>query len=385
MKFATKAIRAGQSPDPTTGAVIVPIHPSVNYVFKEIDVPSAFEYSRTANPTRMALETCLAALENAAHGMSFSSGMAAADAVLSILKPGDHVVSARQIYGGTWRLFESVYRPRGIDITYVDGDRVENFEQAIRPNTRLAWVESPTNPLLRLVDIAGVASVTHPAGVRLVVDNTFPSPFFQQPLSLGADVVVHSTTKYIGGHSDVLGGAILTNDSELADAFRFYQNAAGAVLGPFDSWLTLRGIKTLPVRMRQHEANALRIAQYLENHTRVERVYYPGLASHPHHELAKRQMTGFGAIVSFEFAEGRRAANDFIKKLGLFLFAESLGGVESLACHPATMSHASLTEEERKEVGIGEGLIRLSVGIEDEEDLIQDLAQALEGRRSIRP
>ncbi|MCL5269705.1 MAG: PLP-dependent aspartate aminotransferase family protein [bacterium] len=377
MQFATKAIRAGQAPEPATGAVIVPIHPSVTYAFKEIGRPAAFEYSRSANPTRTALETCLAALEGAAHGLAFGSGMAAIDAVLSILRPGDHVVAASQIYGGTHRLFETIYRPRGIGITYVDGDEADGFAQALRPTTRLVWVESPTNPLLQLVDIADVAAVTRPRAIPLVVDNTFPSPYFQQPLDLGADVVVHSTTKYIGGHSDVLGGAVLTGDANLHAAFQFYQNAAGAVLGPFDSWLTLRGVKTLAVRMRQHEANARAVAEFLAAHSRVRRTIYPGLASHPRHELARRQRTGYGAIVTFELDGGREAANEFVRRLRLFVFAESLGGVESLACHPATMSHASLTDAQRREAGITEGTIRLSVGIEDEGDLIADLTQAL--------
>jgi cystathionine beta-lyase/cystathionine gamma-synthase len=303
--------------------------------------------------------------------------MAACDCVLSLLRPGDHVVSAAQIYGGTFRLFEAINRPRGIDFTYVEGGDPANFAKALRPNTKLVWVESPTNPLLQLVDIRAVAQVAHAGGAKLVVDNTFASPAFQRPLTLGADVVMHSTTKYLGGHSDVLGGAVITSDEELHAAFAFYQNAVGAVLGPFDSWLTLRGIKTLAVRMRQHAENSQAVAEFLERHPKVRRVVYPGLPSHPQHALAKAQMEGFGAIVTFEIPEGREAANRFFTALKVFTFAESLGGVESLAAHPPTMSHAGLTEEERLKLGITQGSVRLSVGIEDPRDLIADLEQAL--------
>jgi cystathionine beta-lyase/cystathionine gamma-synthase len=378
MRFATKAIRAAQPPDPTTGAVITPIHPSVTYVFREIGVPNAFEYSRSANPTRATLEKCLAELEGAEFGLAFSSGMAAVDAVCSILRPGDHIVSACQIYGGTHRLFETVCKGRGITVSYVEGSDPANFAAALRPETRLAWIETPTNPLLHLVDVEAVSAITRKAGVPLVADNTFPSPFLQQPLSQGADVVLHSTTKYIGGHSDVLGGAVLTSDRALHEAFQFHQNTVGAVLGPFDAWLTLRGVKTLPVRMRQHAANALAVARFLDGHPAVAQVYYPGLESHPGHALARRQMSGFGAMVTFDLRGGREGANRFVKALRLFFFAESLGGVESLACHPATMSHATMPEADRIKLGITEGTIRLSVGIEDIEDLIEDLARALE-------
>ncbi|HPK03464.1 MAG TPA: PLP-dependent aspartate aminotransferase family protein [Candidatus Sumerlaeota bacterium] len=377
MRFATKTIRAGQPPDPVTGAVIVPIHPAVTFQFQEVGVPRAFEYSRTANPTRAALEQCLAQLEGAAHGLAFASGMAACDAVLSILDPGDHVVAAGQIYGGTFRLLQTEYARRGVTVTYVPADDPAAFARAIQPATRLVWTETPTNPLLQLTDIAAVAAAARRHAIPLVVDNTFPSPYFQRPLELGADVVIHSTTKYLGGHSDVLGGAVITNDPELHARFQFHQNNVGAVLGPFDSWLTLRGIKTLVVRMRQHEANARRVAEFLERHPRVQRTIYPGLPSHPQHDLARRQMSGFGAMVSFELDGGRQAANAFVKRLRLFLFAESLGGVESLVCHPVTMSHAALTERERAEAGITEGLLRLSVGIEDGDDLLEDLEHAL--------
>ncbi|MCE5230903.1 cystathionine gamma-synthase [bacterium] len=377
MKFSTRAIHAGQEADPTTGAVVMPIYQTVTYKFKGIDDPMPFEYSRVANPTRSALEECLASLEGATGGLCFASGMAAIDAVVSILKPGDHILSAAQIYGGTFRHFEHICRPRGIEISYVDCTDPENFRRAMTPGTKLVWIESPTNPLLQLTDIAAVAAIAHAGGAKLVIDNTFATPYFQRPLELGADVVVHSMTKYIGGHSDVLGGAVLTNDLKLHGAFKFYQKAAGGVLAPFDSWLALRGLKTLAVRMRQHEANAIAIAQFLKGHPRVRQTLFPGLPEHPQHELAKKQMSGFGAMVSFEIDGGRKEADQFVRRLKVFTFGESLGGVESLAAHPATMSHASMSPEEREKAGITEGMIRLSIGIEDIDDLRHDLDQAL--------
>jgi cystathionine gamma-lyase len=377
MRFATKAIRVGQDPDPATGSIIVPIYQTVNFVFDDIGKPHNFEYSRSANPTRTALEQCLASLEEARFGLTFGSGMAAEDAVLSILRPGDHVVSSENIYGGTFRIFEKVYGPRGVTFTYVDATNPAAFASACNPHTKLIWVETPANPLLQLTDIRVVAAVCKPRDIPLVVDNTFASPYFQQPLTLGADVVVHSTTKYISGHSDVIGGAVLTSDTRLHDAFRFHQNSVGAVPGPFDCWLSLRGLKTLAVRMRQHEQNALAVAQFLSRHPRVSQVIYPGLPNHPQHQLARAQMTGFGAIVSFQLDASRSQVTAFIKKLKLLLFAESLGGVESLVCHPATMSHATMTREQREQVGITDGTIRLSLGIEDADDLIEDLDQAL--------
>lgn len=377
MRFSTKAIRVGQQPDPTTGSIIVPVYQTVNFTFRDVGQPHAYEYSRSANPTRTALEQCLAALEEARFGLAFSSGMAAVDAVLSLLRPGDHVVSAEHIYGGTFRLFEQVYRPRCVSFTYVDGTRPEAFAKAIRPETKLAWIETPANPLLQLVDVRAVAKIAHDRGVNLVADNTFPSPYFQRPLTQGADIVLHSTTKYISGHSDVIGGAVVTSNDRLYEAIKFYQNAAGAVPGAWDCWLSLRGLKTLAVRMRQHEANAKAIAEFLAKHPKVQETIYPGLPSHPQHELAKAQMEGFGAIVTFRLGGGGEQVRRFVKGLKLFLFAESLGGVESLACHPATMSHATLRPEERQRIGITDGTIRLSVGIEDIEDLIEDLDQAL--------
>jgi cystathionine beta-lyase/cystathionine gamma-synthase len=378
MRFSTKAIRVGQQPDPTTGAIVPPVYQAVNFVFDDVGRPHGFEYSRSGNPTRTALEQCLASLEEARHGLAFGSGMAAGDAVLSILRPGDHVVSAQHIYGGTFRLFEQVHRPRGVSFTYVDGTRPDAFAEAIQPATKLVWIETPANPLLQLVDVRAVSKIAHDRGAKVAADNTFPSPYFQRPLTQGADVVVHSTTKYISGHSDVIGGAVVTSDDRLYEAIKSYQNAAGAVPGPWDCWLSLRGLKTLAIRMRQHEANARAIAGFLENHSEVRETIYPGLPSHPQHDLAKAQMDGFGAMVTFRLDGGVERVRRFVKALRVFLFAESLGGVESLVCHPATMSHATLTPQEREQMGITDGTIRLSVGIEDIEDLIEDLDQALQ-------
>ncbi len=377
MRFSTRAIRMGQRPDATTGSIIVPVYQTVNFVFDDVGRPRGYEYSRTANPTRTALEECLASLEEAKFGVAFGSGMAAVDGVLSLLRPGDHVVSVRHVYGGTLRLFEKVYVPRGISFSYVDGTQPEAFGRALRPETRLIWIETPANPLLQLVDVRAVAGIARQHSARLIADNTFASPYFQRPLTQGADVVLHSTTKYISGHSDVIGGAVLTNDEQLNEQFRFYSNAAGAVPGPWDCWLSLRGLKTLAVRMRQHEANARAIADYLSKHPAVQEVVYPGLPSHPQHELAKRQMDGFGAIVAFRLGGGNREVGRFVKALQVFLFAESLGGVESLVCHPATMSHGALSPQQRTAMGITDGTIRLSVGIEDVQDLIDDLDRAL--------
>ena len=378
MNFATKAIRAGQEPDPTTGAVIVPIYQCANFVFKDVGKPNAFEYSRSGNPTRAAYEKCLAALEEGQHGLAFSSGMAAVDAAISILRPGDHVVSSENIYGGTFRLFEGVAVPRGIRFTYVDGTHSEAFEDAIEKNTRLIWIETPANPLLQLVDVQAVAEIARRYNILLAADNTFSSPFFQRPLTQGADMVIHSTTKYISGHSDVIGGALITKESSLHEKYAFYQNAVGAVAGPFDCWLGLRGLKTLAVRMKKHEENAIQIARWLAQHPKVEGVIYPGLETHPQHALAKAQMDGFGAMITFQLKGGLEAVQRFIKGLEVFLFAESLGGVESLVCHPWTMSHGVMSPDEKKKIGITEGTIRLSIGIEDAEDLIKDITCALE-------
>ncbi len=377
MDFATRAIHAGQEPDPTTGATITPIYQTSTYTQQGLGENKGYEYSRTHNPTRTALQECLASLENAKYGLAFGSGMAATSAVLSVLRPGDHVLACDDLYGGTYRIFERVLRPMGIDFEYASARDTSAYAQKIRPETKMIWIETPTNPLLSLVDIAAVARIAREHGARLVVDNTFATPYLQQPLDLGAHVVVHSTTKYINGHSDVVGGAMLTSDEELYEAVKFYENAAGGVPSPFDAWLTLRGVKTLAVRMRQHCENAMRVARFLESHPRVLKVYYPGLASHPDHELAKRQMRDFGGMVSFAFDGTREDVDAFVRNLRLFALAESLGGIESLCCHPVSMTHGSIPAEEREKRGVTDTLLRLSVGIEDVGDLIADLEQAL--------
>lgn len=382
MRFETRAIHEGQPPDPATGAVTVPVFQTSTYEQDAIGKPRGFEYSRTGNPTRQALEQALASLEGGAHGLAFASGLAATAAVLQLLRPGDRVVAGDDLYGGTYRLLEQVYRPWGLEVEYVDAGSAEAVAAAARPGTRLVWVETPTNPLLKLVDIAAVAAVAREAGALLAVDNTFASPYFQRPLELGADLVVHSSTKYLGGHSDVIGGAAITNRPETHRALAFVQNAAGAVPGPWDCWLILRGLKTLAVRMRAHERNAQRLARALEVHPAVARVFYPGLPSHPQHALAARQMSGFGGMVSLELKGGFAAVERFVERLKLFTLAESLGGVESLVCYPPRMTHAALPPEERARRGIRDSLVRLSVGIEDGDDLEEDVRAAL--RRSSR-
>ena len=377
MKFATRAIHAGQEPDPATGATVVPIYQTSTFTQEWIGNNKGYEYSRSGNPTRTALEECLAALEEGEYASAFASGLAAATAVLSALRPGDHVVAAEDLYGGTYRLFEQIVARQDIQFTYVDGRVPSAFEAAIRPTTRMIWVETPSNPLLRLVDIAVVAELAHAAESLLVVDNTFATPYLQQPLRLGADAVVHSTTKYLSGHSDVVGGAVVTSDAQLAEWVRFYQNAAGAVPGPFDCWLTLRGIKTLAVRMGQHEENARKVARFLQNQPVVREVAYPGLRSHPQHDLALTQMRGYGGMLTFQLEGGREAADRFFRALRVFSYAESLGAVESLACYPCAMTHGSIPGEDRERRGIDEGTIRLSVGIEDSGDLIADLKAGL--------
>ena len=376
--FATRAIHVGQEPDPATGAVSVPIYQTSTYAQSEVGVHKGYDYSRTANPTRAALESCLASLDSGRFGLAFASGMAAEDTVLHLLEAGSHVIASDDVYGGTFRLFHRVLERVGLRFTFVDATRTQNVTGAIEAETRLIWLESPTNPLMKLIDIAAVASVAHERGIRVAVDNTFASPYCQRPLELGADLVHYSTTKYLGGHSDVVGGALVTSDAELYEQLKFLQNAVGGVPGPFDSWLVLRGMKTLAVRMRQHSANALQMACFLEQHPSVKRVYYPGLPSHPQHALAKRQMVGgFGGMLSFEVHGGVEAARVVSRRTRLFTLAESLGGVESLIELPALMTHASLPADRRAEVGIDDGLIRLSVGIEDGDDLVADLRQAL--------
>jgi len=376
--FATRAIHVGQDPDPATGAVIVPIYQTSTYAQSEVGVHKGFDYSRTANPTRSALEACLASLDNGRFGLAFASGMAAEDTLLHLFESGDHVIACDDVYGGTFRLFRRVLERAGLRFSFVDATSIDNVETALEERTRLIWIESPTNPLLKLIDIAEIAHLAHARGIRVAVDNTFASPYCQRPLELGADLVHYSTTKYLGGHSDVVGGALVTSDEGLYERLKFLQNAVGSVPGPFDSWLVLRGLKTLAVRMRQHTANALQVACFLEQHRLVKRVYYPGLASHPQHELAGRQMVGgSGGMLSFEVQGGVEAAREVARKTRLFTLAESLGGVESLIELPALMTHASLPAERRAEIGIDDGLIRLSVGIEEPEDLVADLAQAL--------
>jgi cystathionine gamma-synthase len=375
--FSTNAIHAGQQPDPTTGAVITPIHPSSTFVQDGVGGLRAggYEYSRSANPTRTALQECLAALEGGRHGIAFGSGMGATDVLLRVLlRPGDHVVIPHDAYGGTYRIVDKVLAPWGVQYTPVDLGDIDALRAALRPNTRLLWCETPTNPLLGIADIAAVADVARTAGARLAVDNTFASPYLQTPLALGADVVLHSTTKYVGGHSDVVGGALVTSDDELAEQLRFTQNATGSVPSPFDAWLTLRGAKTLAVRMERHSDNAERIAELLAGHPGVERVLFPGLPEHPGHEVAAKQMRRFGGMVSFTVAGGPEAALRVCAGTRLFTLAESLGGVESLIEYPATMTHLSVAGSALQ---VPDNLIRLSVGIEDVEDLVEDLRTAL--------
>ncbi len=376
MKFATRAIHVGQEPDTATGATIVPIYQTSTYTQDGIEQHKGYEYSRTGNPTRAALESCIASLEGGKHGLAFASGMAATAAVMNLLDPGDHVVCADDVYGGTYRLFELVLKRYGLSYTWIDMRDPARIREALRPNTRMIWIETPTNPLLNLIDIAAAADVGGSRNIITVVDNTFAGPSLQQPLDLGADIVVHSTTKYLGGHSDVIGGAFVTNDEKVFETVKFHQNAVGGVPGPFDSWLVLRGLKTLSLRMKQHCVNAMKVARFLEGHDAVEKLYYPGLETHPQHELAKRQMSDFGGMVSFVIKGGEAAARGMAVQTRLFALAESLGGVESLIGHPATMTHASIPAEEREARGITGGLLRLSVGIEDGDDLVADLESA---------
>jgi cystathionine gamma-synthase len=375
--FSTNAIHAGQEPDPHTGAVITPIHASSTFAQDGVGgLRAGYEYSRSANPTRTALQECLAALEGGRHAVAFGSGMGASDVLLRVLlKPGDHLVIPNDAYGGTFRLVDKVLTQWGVEYTPVDLADVDALRAAVRPTTRAVWCETPTNPLLGIADIAAVADVARTAGARLVVDNTFASPYLQQPLALGADVVLHSTTKYVGGHSDVVGGALVTSDDALAEALRFTQNSVGSVPGPFDAWLTLRGAKTLAVRMERHSDNAERIAELLTGHPAVGRVFYPGLPEHPGHEVAAKQMRRFGGMVSFTVAGGREAALRVCAATEIFTLAESLGGVESLIEHPAAMTHASVAGSALE---VPDDLVRLSVGIEDVEDLADDLRHALE-------
>jgi cystathionine beta-lyase/cystathionine gamma-synthase len=377
LRFDTRAIHIGQEPEAITGAVTVPIYQTTTYAQSAPGVHKGYDYSRTDNPTRTALQAALASLEEAKYGLAFSSGMGAATTAMLLFKEGDHIISSRDVYGGTYRLFKRVLENFGLTFSFVETSNLKTLERAVTKPTRLLWIESPTNPLLRITDIRAAAKIAHANGAFCLVDNTFASPYFQRPLSLGADLVLHSTTKYIGGHADVVGGAICLNHPRLYERLKYLQNAAGATPSPFDCFLTLRGIKTLALRMREHEKNATHIASFLKEHPGVGRVYYPGLANHPDHEIAAAQMNGFSGMVSFEVKGGLAAARRVLSRLRLFKIAESLGGVESLVELPAIMTHASIPKQERKKAGLDDGLIRLSVGIEDVEDLTGDLKTAL--------
>ena len=375
--FETRAIHTGQPADPSTGAVNVPVYLSSTYAQSAPGVHQGYDYSRTANPTRSAFERCLADLEGARHGFAFASGCVATTTVMHLVKAGEHVVGCDDLYGGSFRLFDQVLSDHGLRFSYVDMSDPSALEAAMLPETRLVWIETPTNPLLKLIDIEAVARIAHDRGAVLAVDNTFMSPYFQRPLSLGADLVAHSTTKYVAGHSDLVGGAVVTDDDELAQSLAFLSNSVGGVQSTFDAWLCMRSLKTLAVRMQAHERNALAVAHFLEGHARVAETLYPGLPSHPQHALASRQMDGFGGMVSFRLRGDLAAVERFLARLEIFTLAESLGGVESLVEHPAIMTHASVPAEQREALGIGDNLVRLSVGIETEADLIQDLETAL--------
>ena len=378
LRFNTKTIHGGQAPDPAYGAVMPPIYQTTTYAQTTPGGHKGFEYSRTHNPTRQALEKSLASIENGNHGLAFGSGLAAIDAVLKLLKPGDEVISTNDLYGGSYRLFTKVFEGFGIKFHFVGMDNVAAIEGAINTNTRLIWVETPTNPMMNVIDIKLVAQIAHKHQIILAVDNTFASPYLQQPLNFGADIVMHSATKYIGGHSDVVLGALIVNDDDLAKRLSFIQNASGAICGPMDSFLTLRGIKTLHVRMQRHCENGRVVAEYLSKHPKIEKVFWPGFENHPNHEVAKAQMNDFGGMLSF-VPKGADfdTATKIIENLKIFTLAESLGGVESLAGHPASMTHASIPKSEREKSGVVDSLIRLSVGIEDAQDLIDDLEQAI--------
>src|SRR6266545_3531133 len=376
LRFATRTVHAGQVPEPLAGAVMTPIYQTSTYVQQGLGKHKGYEYARTSNPTREALERNVAALEGARYGFAFSSGLAALDSVMKLLSAGDHVVSGENVYGGSHRQMTHIWSRLGLTFTFVDGGDAAAVAAAVTPKTKIVYAETPTNPMMRLCDLAATGEIAKQAGALFVVDNTFATPFFQQPLQYGADIVLHSTTKYLNGHSDMIGGLLVTSRDDLAERLGFIQNSSGAVPGPFDCWLALRGTKTLALRMRQHDASGRRIAEWLTKHPRVRRVYYPGLASHPQYQLACRQMTGFGGMISIELGEVGFARR-FVERTKIFALAESLGGVESLIGHPASMTHASVPRELREKMGLTDSLVRLSVGIEDVEDLIADLDQAL--------
>lgn len=374
--FGTRAVHAGQRPDPTTGAIMTPVYQTSTYVQPELGRHLGYEYARTQNPTREALEANVASLEQGRFGVAFASGLAAIDAVAKMFSAGDHIVCGEGVYGGTFRLFEQVIARLGVGFTFVDSSDLDAIRDAIRPDTRLIHVETPTNPMMSITDLAAASGIAREAGVLLSVDNTFASPFNQRPLELGADLVIHSVTKYLNGHSDMVGGLVVVADDELHGRLRFLQNAAGAIPGPWDCWLALRGTKTLHLRMRQHNATGQRLAEWLEQHPRIERVFYPGLPSHPQHEVASRQMDGFTGMISVETGSAERA-RALVEGTRIFALAESLGGVESLIGHPAMMTHASVPVDRRQAMGLSDGLVRLSCGVEDPEDLMEDLEQAL--------
>ena len=379
MKFNTKTIHGGQHHDPSTGAVMPPVYQTSTFVQKSPGQPvnPDYEYSRAANPTRTALEEALASIENGTRGLAFSSGLAATDCLLRSFKAGDEVIAMDDLYGGTYRMFTRIYKDSGIKFHFVDMNDIAKFESLINENTKLVWVETPTNPLMKLADIAEIAKITKAKKILFAVDNTFATPYLQRPLDLGADIVMHSATKYLGGHSDVIAGALIIKDAALGEQLHFQQFATGATLGPMDSFLVLRGIKTLHLRVQRHCENGEKVVTFLNNHPKIKQVYYPGLSSHPYHEIAKKQMSGFGGMVSFTFKSGKKEdAISFLEKVKVFTLAESLGGVESLANHPTTMTHASIPEDKRLEVGITDDLVRLSVGVEDIDDLLADLEQA---------
>jgi len=378
MKIETLAIHAGERPDTKFGAISVPIYQTSTFVFEDVGKTRGYDYSRTANPTRKVLEDTIAQLEGGKAGFAFATGMAAEATAIHLLKAGDHVISGDDIYGGTYRLFQNVMQNFGLEFTFLRMDNREKIENAIKPNTRMMWLETPSNPLLNIVDIEIAVDIAKKHNILTAIDNTFATPYFLRPIEYGVDLVVHSTTKYLNGHCDVVGGAVVTTTDELTQRIQFLLNALGACASPFDCWLVLRGIETLPVRMKQHEKNATVVANYLKGHPAVKRVLYPGLDFHPGYEIAKRQMKGFGGVVSFESNGGIEVVNHFLKSIKVFSLAESLGGVASLAEHPATMSHASMPGDYRKKVGITDKLIRLSVGLENIDDLIEDLSQALE-------
>lgn len=374
--FSTKAIHAGQPAEPVTGAIMTPVFLTSTYVQEELGKHKGYEYSRVSNPTRTALEQNIAALESGKHGLAFGSGTVAVDAIMHLLKPGDHVILSWNVYGGTYRIAKMVWEDFGLQFDFVDTTNLQNIERVLRPNTKMLFIETPTNPTMEITDLAGAAAIARKFALLAVADNTFATPYLQRPLEFGFDIVVHSLTKYLNGHSDMLGGMIVTNNDDCNDKLRFLQKAVGGILSPFDSWLCLRGTKTLAVRMRQHCESAMKVARWLQDQKDVNKVYYPGLADHPQHELAKRQMRDFGGMISFELGSLDTAAA-FLKRVRLCALAESLGGVETIITHPASMTHASIPPEQRARIGVTDGLVRISVGIEDVEDIIADLDRAL--------